>query len=86
MPCFIEFMKKGVDKYQGILKVSKLLKIDENKIMAIGDSMNDFSMISNAKYSVAMENGNNKVKENAKYITKTNNEAGVGYIINKLIK
>ena len=86
MPCFIEFMKKGVDKYQGILKVSNMLGIPKNKIMAIGDSMNDLSMIEGAEVSVAMGNGNSKIKQTAKFITKSNNEAGVGEIIKKLIK
>lgn len=86
MPCFVEVMKKGVDKYQGILRVSKLLNIPEENIMAIGDSMNDYSMINNSAYSVAMGNAKSEIKKIAKYITDTNNNSGVGKIIREIVR
>ena len=84
MPCFVEIMKKGVDKYQGILRVSKLLNISEECIMSIGDSMNDYSMINKSAYSVAMGNAKNEIKKIAKIITDTNNNSGVGKIIRNI--
>lgn len=85
MPCFVEIMKKGVDKYQGILRVSKLLNISEENIIAIGDSMNDYSMIKKSAYSVAMGNAKDEIKRIAKYVTDTNNNSGVGKVIREIV-
>ena len=52
--------------------------------MAIGDSMNDYSFV-RASYRVAMGNSVEKLKQDFKYITDTNNNDGVGKIIEKLI-
>jgi hypothetical protein len=55
-----------------------------SEVMAIGDSMNDYSMISmDFGMTVAMENSIDKVKKTAKYITKSNEEFGVAYAIEK---
>lgn len=58
-----------------------------NEVMVFGDSMNDYSMLSmDFGATVAMENGADEVKEVAKYITKTNTEDGVAYVIEELLK
>lgn len=55
-----------------------------SEVMVIGDSMNDYSMISmDFGLTVAMENGVDKVKDVAKYITKSNEDCGVAYAIEK---
>ena len=60
-------------------------KMDE--VMVLGDSMNDYSMLSmDFGATVAMENGAEKVKEVVKYITKSNEEDGVAYCIEELLK
>ena len=49
-----------------------------DEVMVLGDSMNDYSMLSmDFGATVAMENGAKEVKEIAKYITKSNEEDGV---------
>ena len=58
-----------------------------HEVMAIGDSMNDYSMLSmDFGMTVAMANGMEKVKSVAKYITKTNEELGVAYAIEKFCR
>lgn len=58
-----------------------------DEVMVFGDSMNDYSMISmDFGVTVAMENGTQKVKDAAKYITKSNEEDGVAYVIEKLLE
>ena len=58
-----------------------------DEVMVLGDSMNDYSMISmDFGATVAMENGAKEVKEAAKYITKSNEEDGVAYCIEELLK
>ncbi len=85
MPCFIEFMKKGINKYQGILKVCEIFNIEEQAIMTIGDSMNDYEMIKNAKVGVAMGNAIDGIKKISKFVTKSNNDSGVSFAIDKFI-
>lgn len=58
-----------------------------DEVMVFGDSMNDYSMLSmDFGTTVAMENGAEKVKEVAKYIAKSNEEDGVAYCIEELLK
>jgi HAD superfamily hydrolase (TIGR01484 family) len=58
-----------------------------DEVMVFGDSMNDYSMLSmDFGVTVAMENGADKVKEVSKYVTKSNIEDGVAYVIEELLK
>ena len=58
-----------------------------DEVMVLGDSMNDYSMISmDFGATVAMENGAKEIKDTAKYITKSNEEDGVAYCIEELLK
>ena len=50
-------------------------------IMACGDGNNDFEMVKMAGVGVAMENGEESLKEVADFVTKTNDEEGVAYAI-----
>ena len=61
-------------------------KIDADQIMAFGDSENDLEMLELAGYSLAMENGEEKVKRMAKYIAPSNNEAGVLQVLEQYLK
>lgn len=57
-----------------------------DEIMVLGDSMNDYSMLSmNFGITVAMENAMEEVKQAAKYMTKSNGDNGVAYAIHKLL-
>lgn len=58
-----------------------------DEVMALGDSMNDYSMLSmDFGATIAMGNAMPKVKEAAKYVTKTNEEDGVAYVIDRLLE
>lgn len=58
-----------------------------NEIMVIGDSLNDYSMLSmDFGITVAMGNGVPEVKRIAKYVTKTNDESGVAFVVRKALK
>ena len=43
------------------------------------------TMIKSCKNSIAMGNASNKIKENARFITKSINEDGVSYALKKFI-
>ncbi len=51
--------------------------------MAIGDQGNDLTMVEYAGTGVAMGNGIDDLKAIAQFVTKTNEEDGVAYAIEK---
>lgn len=83
----IEVMDKHATKGNALARVADIYNIELENILAIGDNLNDESMLNIVKYSVAMKNGAKQLKENAKYITeKTNAEAGVADTVMKILK
>lgn len=59
---------------------------DIRDVIAFGDQMNDYEMLQQVGYGVAMKNGNNDLKNIAKGITEfTNDEGGVGVFLEKLL-
>lgn len=84
-PFFLEFLNKETNKGKALKALCEYLKIDRNEVMAIGDEENDLSMLEYAGYKIAMENANKKLKEIATYITSSNNEDGVGKVVEKLV-
>jgi len=82
---YLEFLNKKCDKWIGIQKIAEYLNIKDEEIMCIGDADNDLEMIKRCGLGVAMENAFESVKKYAKFITKSNNDHGVAYAINKLI-
>lgn len=58
-----------------------------DEVMVLGDSMNDYSMLSmDFGATIAMGNAMPEIKKIAKYVTKTNEEAGVAYVIDRLLE
>lgn len=84
-PFFLEFMNLEVDKGKSILRLGKMLGIDAEEIIAIGDSYNDITMIQAAGLGVAMGNAVETVKEIANYITEDNEHDGVAAVVEKFI-
>ena len=68
----IQIVSKGVTKWQGLQYIQD--KYSHKKTMAFGDDNNDIQIIKNVDVGVAMENGTDKVKEAAKYITEKSNQ------------
>ena len=85
VPEYIEFVKKGIKKSKAIKFIMDKCKIKEEEVIAIGDGENDIEMLRFAGLGVAMENADNYVKENADYITTSNNDDGICKVIEKFI-
>ena len=80
-------MDKKATKGEALKIVAEINNISLENTVAIGDNLNDQSMLEIVKYSIAMKNGNKLLKDNAKYITdKTNTEGGVADSVMKLLK
>lgn len=85
-PFFIEVMPEGVDKAASLDKLVKLLGFTKEDAICCGDGFNDLSMIKYAGIGVAMENAQNAVKKEADFITFSNDDDGIVYVIDKFIK
>ena len=85
IPEYIEFVKKGIKKSEAIKFIMNKCKIEQEEVIAIGDGENDIEMLRFAGLGVALGNADNYVKENADYITTSNNDDGVGNVIEKFI-
>lgn len=77
----INLVNTNVSKGNAINGLCKFLKIDINDVIAIGDGINDISMIKAVGLGVAMENGEPELKAVAKEITTTNLENGVAKVL-----
>jgi Cof subfamily protein (haloacid dehalogenase superfamily) len=70
-------MNKKSTKWNGINELLKYYGINKENIISFGDDDVDIEMIENCGIGVAMENGNERIKNKAKYICKNNNEDGI---------
>lgn len=82
---YIFIVPKNCTKAYGLEILSKHFNIDVDDMIAIGDQMNDIDMIKKAGMGIAMGNAHDTIKKEANFITKTNEEDGVAYAINKFI-
>lgn len=57
----------------------------KEELIAIGDGFNDISMIKYAGLGVAMANAQDIVRQNANFITASNEEDGVAAVVEKFI-
>ncbi|WP_036463711.1 Cof-type HAD-IIB family hydrolase [Mycoplasmopsis sturni] len=80
----LDIMPIGVDKGKAIEKLSSLYHFDLSRIVALGDALNDVTMLKTVGYGVAMGNATEATKKVAKEITNTNNLDGVAEFIFKL--
>ncbi|MGB5823910.1 MAG: Cof-type HAD-IIB family hydrolase [Proteocatella sp.] len=81
----IEIMMEGVSKGNAIKKMLEIYNLDIKNVMVMGDQSNDLSMFECAKMKIAMDNGTEQLKNASTFISKSNDENGVAYAINKLI-
>ena len=83
----VEIMDKKATKGEALKIVAEIHDINLKNAIAIGDNLNDQAMLDIVEYSIAMKNGNKKLKKTAKFITeKTNSEGGVADSVMKLLK
>lgn len=81
----LEVNSLGANKGNALRKLCEELSVRSEEVMAIGDNNNDIDMLRFAGISVAMENGEEKTKASADYITLSNEEDGVSAAIEKFL-
>ena len=85
-PEWLEIMPKGVSKASALDKIARKLGYTMENVMAFGDAENDVEMLAKAGIGVAMGNAMDTAKAAANVVTKTNDENGIGEVIDKLLE
>jgi len=83
---YTEISAKNVDKWNAIEFLKEKMRIEKNEIIAIGDNMNDKTMIENAGLGIAMGESTPVIKEIADVVTDTNCNDGVAKVLEKILK
>lgn len=82
----LTLVPKGVSKWNGLLYLTNHLGIKRSEIVAIGDGLDDIDMITGAGLGVAMGNAISEVKAAAKWVTRSNDDNGVGYMLKEFFR
>lgn len=85
-PVFLEVMPQNIDKANSLQKLLNSVGLTADQMICCGDGCNDLTMIEYAGLGVAMANAQDIVKESADFITKSNDEDGVLYVINQFMR
>lgn len=85
LPNYHEIVLADMDKRVALEKLSKLLAISPEEMLAIGDSNNDREMLNYVGAGVVLANGNDKLKEEIGVVFPSNDEDGVGQVIEAFI-
>ncbi|KWW17007.1 haloacid dehalogenase [Peribacillus simplex] len=77
---------KGVSKWSGVLYLADRLEVKRTEIVSIGDGLDDMEMIAGSGLGVAMGNADAEVKNVAKWITRSNDQDGVAYMLKEFFR
>lgn len=78
---YLELTHPDANKGGAVKTLAAMLGIGQEQVMAVGDALNDLSMIRFAGLGVAVANGDETVKAGADAVTASNNEDGVAKAI-----
>lgn len=84
-PYYVELLPKYIDKGVAADKLVKHLDVTKDRVICVGDSYNDLPMLRYAGLGVAMGNASDEVREQADYVTGSNDEDGIVTIIEKFM-
>ena len=81
---YYEIIGKDLNKGTALYKLKEFADIDLDKMICIGDNLNDVQLIKNASLGVAVANACDAVKNNADIIVTDNNNSAIYDLIDKL--
>ena len=85
-PYFLEIMPQNIDKAYSLEKLLHSIGLNADHMICCGDGYNDITMIEYAGLGVAMENAQPLIREKADYITKSNDDDGILYVIDQFMR
>lgn len=74
---FADIVPEDGGKEKGIDKIIEYYGISLDEVMAFGDGGNDITMLKHVAYGIAMGNSEQKVKDNADYVTSDADKNGI---------
>jgi Cof subfamily protein (haloacid dehalogenase superfamily) len=77
----LDMVPEGVTKLNGLLRVGEQLGLTSKEIVYIGDDLDDIPLIDAVGLGVAMGNSPFEVKKAADWVTRSNNQHGVTYMV-----
>ena len=83
---FLEIFPKGVNKGKALQAICRELEIPPSQAIAFGDHELDIPLIEAAGVGVAMGNAIPLLKEKADFVTKTIDEAGVAFALERFLE
>ena len=81
----LEIMDQKVDKGIALQHLAEYLHIPMKNVLALGDGMNDASMLEAAGVGFAMHNSNTHVKKKANFVAPSNDQGGLAWVLNNLL-
>ena len=81
----IDVNDSNVSKGTAVNYLLNYLNLKKEESMSFGDYINDLDMFSSCGVNIAMGNSCSEIKEKADFITKSNNEDGVAWFLNKYL-
>ncbi|MBE1446675.1 Cof-type HAD-IIB family hydrolase [Paenibacillus sp. OAS669] len=84
-PWAVDINPNGMNKAVGLRKLIDHLGLTTEEVAAFGDGHNDFEMIEAVGSGIAMGNATEELKVKARYVTKSLNEGGIAYAVDKWI-
>ncbi len=82
----LEIVRRTVSKGRALLKLAEHFGVSQEEIVAVGDSEADIDMIRLAGLGVAMGNAPSEVKQHADWITRSNDQNGVAYMMKEVFR
>ncbi|NLM38354.1 MAG: HAD family phosphatase [Firmicutes bacterium] len=81
LPFMLEFFDQEISKANALARLSAYYGFTREEIIAIGDGFNDLPMIKYAGLGIAMANADAAIKQQADYVTLSNDENGVAHAL-----
>ena len=84
-PPWVDIMNTGVSKGSAIGVLSDHLGLGRHHLMAFGDTLNDLEMLAAVEHSYAVANADQEIKDQAQFLTASNEELGVYQVLDRLL-
>ncbi|EHL78388.1 Cof-type HAD-IIB family hydrolase [Bacillus smithii] len=81
-----DIVPSGVSKFQGLVYLCERINVSLKEVVMIGSGIDDLPLLHNAGLGVAMGNAPDQVKEAADWVTRSNQENGVSYVVKELFR
>ncbi len=82
---YLEVLPPGASKGEALRWLAEWLAVPPESIVAVGDNLNDLSMIRFAGLGVAMANAPDALRSQARYVAPRNDEEGLRDVIERFI-